>query len=413
MSRPPEAGTNARWALLNARLVDPGTGLVQRGGILLEGSFILAVGADVSEVSVGETRALDLRGRTVLPGLVDCHVHLTWPAGPSPVAELKRDLRRPNTLLTKVAGRCRETLAGGVTTVQDLGGPTQVLLSARHLVASGQLLGPRIVAAGEVVTTPRGHCYFIGQVALTPEEVRSATRRLIDLGVDVVKIIATGGVHTPGSNTHRVQFDNEALVAAVQETQAAGLRITAHSSNLVGTQAAVRAGIRSIQHGGPLDHVTSAQLASVGATLTPTLSTRPAIEAHLGDPRLPRYIVSHVSRLHHRADQATRTAADAGVRLLAGTDAGTTMVAHGSLATEIGHLAQAGLSNGEALCAATAWAAESLGLGAEIGRLAPGFLADLAIVDGNPLADLQTLNSVTAVVRDGRLIWFADMSTAA
>jgi imidazolonepropionase-like amidohydrolase len=394
-----------RWALVNAHLIDGDPrGYAGPGGVLLDGDRILASGPDVVRGAVGDAPILDLEGRTLLPGLVDCHVHLSWSARATPVATLIEELASPERLALRTAGNALAALRRGTTTVRDLGDPDSVVFALRKAVAEGIVPGPRILAAGRVLTTPAGHCHFVGRQATDAVSVRTAAEAQLVAGADVVKIMTTGCVHTPGSDPRLVQYTRLELAAAAEVAHTAGRRITGHATCDAGVQVAVAAGLDSVQHGSGLEPPTADAMAQAGVVLTPTLATRYFLEQHLDDPAIPHDLTSKARATAAGRQAAIAAALAAGVTIAAGTDSGTTFVPHGALPTELRLLHQAGMSVRDAIAAATSVAAHEVGLPGLIGTLAPGAQADLLAVDGDPLHDLEALERTALVIVGGVLV---------
>jgi imidazolonepropionase-like amidohydrolase len=397
------SATPRAWALVNARLIDgnPG-GYAGHGGVLIEDGRITASGPHVSRESIGDLAFVDVGNRTVLPGLIDCHAHLTWNALASPVATLVEERASPVRLALRAASNAAAALERGSTTVRDLGSPNEVIFPLRDAIREGICNGPRIVAAGFVITTPTGHCHYVGQHASDPVTAREVAARQVAAGADVIKVMTSGGLHTPGSDPTTPQFPLESLRIIADSAHAAGLRVTGHATCDAAISLAIQAGFDSIQHGTNLEPTTARALAEHNVSLTPTLDTRYFLDMHMDDPAVPEVI-------RGRAQVATgpdrsvayRNALDAGVTITAGTDSGTTFVPHGSLATEIRLMHEGGLSIRQALASATWLAAAEVGLPGVIGTLAPGAHADLLVVDGDPLHDLSALENVALVVQSG------------
>jgi imidazolonepropionase-like amidohydrolase len=392
-----------KWALLNANLIDgnPG-GFAGRGGVVVEDGRIVASGADVSKDSIGALESVDVAGQTVIPGLIDCHVHLTWNALASPVATLIEERASPARLALRAAANARAALERGSTTVRDLGSPNEVIFPLRDAIRDGICPGPRIVAAGCVITTPTGHCHYVGQHASDVVSAREAVARQLESGADVIKVMTSGGLHTPGSDPTAPQFPLESLRAVVEVAHAAGRRVTGHATCDAAIRLAVEAGFDSIQHGTNLEPATARALAQHSMSVTPTLDTRYFLDLHLDDPAIPEVIRSRAAAATgHDRSVAYRNTLDGGVTVTAGTDSGTTFVPHGALPTEIRLMHDGGLSARQSLASATWLAAAELGLSGVIGTLAPGAFADLLVLDGDPLQDLSALENVAVVIQSG------------
>jgi imidazolonepropionase-like amidohydrolase len=391
---------------VNANLIDgnPG-GYVGRGGLIVEDGRISAMGADVSADSIGEVESLDAAGRTVMPGLIDCHAHLTWNALASPVATLIEERASPARLALRAAASAQAALERGSTTVRDLGSPNDVIFPLRDAIRDGICAGPRIVAAGYVITTPTGHCHYVGQHASDPASVREAVARQIEAGADVIKVMTSGGLHTPGSDPATPQFSLESLRTIVEMAHAGGRRVTGHATCDAAIALALEAGLDSIQHGTNLEPTTARALAQGNMWVTPTLDTRYFLDLHLDDPAIPDVIRTRAAAATGPdRSVAYRNTLEAGVTVTAGTDSGTTFVPHGSLATEIRLMHEGGLPARQALASATWLAATEVGLPGTIGTLAPGAFADLLVLDGDPLQDLSALEHVAMVIQSGSVV---------
>jgi imidazolonepropionase-like amidohydrolase len=392
-----------KWALVNANLIDgdPG-GFAGRGGLVVEDGRIIASGPDVSLDSIGDVASIDAGGRSVLPGLIDCHAHLTWNALASPVATLIEERASPARLALRAAANAQAALELGSTTVRDLGSPNEVIFPLRDAIRDGICAGPRIVAAGYVITTPTGHCHYVGQHASDVVSAREAAARQIEAGADVIKVMTSGGLHTPGSDPTAPQFALESLRAIVDVAHTAGRRVTGHATCDAAISLAIQAGFDSIQHGTNLEPATARELAEHQVSVTPTLDTRYFLDMHPDDPSIPEVIRARAAAATgHDRSVAYRNTLDAGVTVTAGTDSGTTFVPHGALATEIRLMREGGLPARQALAAATWLAAAEVGLPGVIGTLAAGALADLLVLDGDPLLDPSALEAKAAVIQSG------------
>ena len=386
-------------ALRGAWLFD-GTGpaLIRDPVVLIEGSVIRAVcsGGRIPETPGGST-VIDLPGATLLPGLVDTHVHLAFDASVDPVGNLAR--RRGDEIAATMAAAGRAALRGGVTTVRDLGDHSYLSLGLR-----GQAGLPTVVAAGPPITTPGGHCHYLGgAVAPTCEGVRAAVREHARRGVDVVKIMASGGNLTPGSRQDLAQFPPEVLRAAVDEAHRLGLPVTAHAHAVAAIADAVEAGVDGLEHvsfwteegvdapAGLIRLIAARQIA-VGATLgmvpVPGMSPPPALAV-----RIPA-MMANMRRL-----------CASGALMVAGTDAGIAPVKpHDVVRHAPSALRQLGFSPADTLRAITSVAAGVCGLGHRKGRIAPGFDADILAVDGDPVADPEALHRIRAVYARGTAV---------
>jgi imidazolonepropionase-like amidohydrolase len=363
--------------------------------VVIDGTTILAV---TSGGNAPEGAAVtDLAGATLLPGLVDTHVHLAFDASADPVGGLGR--REDAEVVEAMAHAGRAALRGGVTTVRDLGDRGYLSLGLR-----GRTDLPTIVAAGPPITTPGGHCHYLGGAAApTVEGVRAAVREHATQGVDVIKIMASGGNLTPGSRQDLAQFPPEVLRAAVEEAHRLGLEVTAHAHAVSAIANAVAAGVDGLEHvtfwtedgvDAPAHLIRRIvrQRIVVGATVglvpVPGVAPPPAVAA-----RLPG-IIANTRRLY-----------ESGARMVAGTDAGIAPVKpHDVVRHAPAMLRQLGFSPAEGLRAITSAAAGVCGVGHRKGRITPGFDADILAVDGDPIADPDALHRIRAVYLGGAAV---------
>jgi imidazolonepropionase-like amidohydrolase len=375
-----------------------GPALIRDPVVVIEGGVIRDVcsGGRVPATPGGGT-VIDLPGATLLPGLVDTHVHLAFDASADPVGNLAR--RRDDEIAAAMAEAGRAALRGGVTTIRDLGDYGYLSLGLR-----GQAGQPTVVAAGPPITTPGGHCHYLGGAAApTCEGVRAAVREHACRGVDVVKIMASGGNLTPGSRQDLAQFPPEVLRAAVDEAHRLGLPVTAHAHAVSAIADAVEAGADGLEHvsfwteagvdaPAVLIRLIAARQIAVGATLgmvpVPGMSPPPALAV-----RMPAMIAN------------MRRLCESGALMVAGTDAGIAPVKpHDVVRYAPAALRQLGLSPADALRAITSVAAGVCGLGHRKGRIAPGFDADILAVDGDPVADPEALHRIRAVYARGTTV---------
>jgi imidazolonepropionase-like amidohydrolase len=364
--------------------------------VLTKGSRIVAVESDRGLPSDSEWEEIVAPGCTLLPGLIDAHVHLCMDAGETP---LERATDRAALALRGVAG-ARATLACGVTTVRCVGTPGNVDLLLRDAVARGMIAGPRIVAAGRPIAITGGHAHTMAIEADGVDAVMAAVREQIKAGADVIKLMVTGGVLTPGGRPGTSQLLPEEIAAAVRVAHRAGRRVCGHAEGAEGVADAILAGIDSIEHGFFVaDDPLFARMLDNPTYLVPTLVAYAAI---LEDrDRLPAEAVANAEAATERHRESFRYALRAGVPVAMGSDAGTPGNPHGENWREIAHMVDQGMAPEAALQAATIMGASLLGL-ADVGVIAAGMRADLVLVGGNPLADITGLADVRAVWTQGR-----------
>ena len=246
-----------------------------------------------------------------------------------------------------------------------------------------------------------GHGWWFGREADGPDDVRKAVREQLKMGADVIKIFATGGVMTPGVEPGSTQLTDEEIRAAIEEARKAGRRVAAHAQATAGIRSCVDAGISTIEHGVFLDSDLAARMKGGGVFLVPTLCAPRAIADGGEGAGIPAFMVRKARGLLETHGKSFALAARAGVPIAAGTDAGTPLNPHGTMVPELEMMVQHGLTPMDALRAATSSAAAALGLEREIGRIAPGFAADLLAIHGDPLAGVGALSQVRLVVANG------------
>ncbi|MGI5127164.1 amidohydrolase family protein [Pseudonocardia sp. CA-107938] len=343
----------------------------------------------------------DLPTATILPGLIDCHVHLCADAGPGALERLAESGREQ--LDATVVASLRQHLAAGVTTVRDLGDQDGAVLSWRRDGGGAGL--PAVFASGPPITSVGGHCWSMGGQASGEAELRAHVRKRAELGADVVKIMASGGVLTPGTDTTRPQFTEDELRAVVAEARAHGLPTTAHAHALSAVEQAIRAGVDGIEHctcltatGVQISDDLLAALAQAGTVVCPTLGSDPAVV-------VPPEIIAIAARAGVTEESLRRVAGlvhGAGVAFVAGSDGGIGPAKpHGLLPLTLAEYVTAGMPSRAALTAATSAAADALGATTK-GRIRPGHDADLLVVDGDPIADIAALQRPLAVYLAGQ-----------
>jgi imidazolonepropionase-like amidohydrolase len=310
----------------------------------------------------------------------------------------------PDRILAAARQRLRSTLVAGVTTVRDLGAPDGLALALADEVVRGDLEGPRIVAAGRPICAVGGHGHtFMSVEVAGPEQAAAAARNQLAAGARVVKVMATGGMMTPGQVAGQQQLGVDEMRAVVEVAGAAGVPVAAHSEGLEGTLAAIEAGVASIEHGHGLDADAIERMCARGVALVPTMLSDMAILRHGTGAGIPDFVVAACERLAASLLPGVRAALAAGVTIVAGNDGGAPLVDQGDMVAELELCVEQGMAPVDALHAATAGAARLFGL-PDLGRLDVGCVADLLLVDGDPLADVRALREPRLVVAGGRVV---------
>ena len=350
-----------------------------------------------------EITTLDLRGRFVLPGLIDCHVHL------SGSGEADSQFQVPTgQMALKILKNAQRNLAAGITTVRDLGGWSALAFDVRRAIQRGEFPGPRMCLAGRFISiTEAGADYYIGmyRVADGVDEVRKAVREQVKHGADLIKMGVTGAVLVESGVPGTTHFNTDEVCALVEEANKFGKRVAAHAHGIDGVRKAVQAGINTLEHGTYLfqDPQVIQHMAQHGIFLVPTLKVGWDI-IHAKDSTIPLWIMDKNKATQGEAALSLKMAYEAGVPIAMGSDVGTPLNYHGENALEVYWMEQAGMSKMDALVSATGNAARALGWDGWLGTLEEGKVADLIVHDKNPLEDLHVLADKTSlqfVMKDG------------
>ena len=388
--------TNAGYIIQHVRVVDGHGRTLPRATVIVKNGRIASVSdAKSSSVPRGALR-VDGRGLTLLPGLMDCHVHLCLGGEADVVATVQEEA--PELTLLKAARYAWLTLEAGFTTVRDVGFRDHSVFQLKHAVEHGLLPGPRIVAAGKVICMPGGHARFIGQEADGPAAVAAAVREQIAAGAGVIKFIASGGVLTPGTSPDAAQMTPEELSAGMNEARKAGRRVAAHAHSAQGMKNAIRAGAHSIEHATLMDDEAAGLMKSDSAYMVPTLSALATTAACGLSCGVPESAVEKARAMTARHKTSFKMAHKAGIAIAMGTDAGTPFNHHGENAQELERMVALGMTPMEAIVASTSSAAKLIGIDGQVGTIEPGKLADLVLVKGNPLSKIALLQDRTRIV---------------
>ncbi len=381
--------------------------------VVIEGGRVVDVGPGLD----GD-EGVDCRGRALLPGLFDCHVHVAMRYEDLDEARI---MHEPFSLaFFRSVENLRTTLALGITTVRDASGADAGM---REAIEEGTLLGPRMQVSITMLSMTGGHSdpwlpsggggvwavEYPGMplgVCDGVDGVSRKVREVIRAGADVIKIASSGGFLSPGDDPMEPNYSQGEVDAIVATAADLGTWVMAHAHGPEGIKRAVRAGVRSIDHGTFLDEEAVAMMLEHGTWLVPTLTAGDTTDALAEDPHLPEQVREKLRGLGRPEFDAFRLAAEAGVRIAMGTDC--PVAPHGTNLNELTHMAAHGLTPEQALVAATSSAAELMGLQDELGTLAPGKRADLVVVDGDPFAFATLKERVSEVWKDGvRVVPFA------
>jgi imidazolonepropionase-like amidohydrolase len=386
-------------------------------------STVIVENGRVSRIDSGFTApagaiVVDERGRTVMPGLIDVHVHLTQDSGLPWYQSLTPKFSEPYAAVIGLKNALVMARAG-FTTVRDLGSPGVAGIAARDAIRDGSFAGPRVLMSGPALSMIGGHAD--DSVGLNPElaeavsargqigvctgvdECARATRRIAALGVDVIKIMATGGVLDPGAAGLEQHFSDEELKAIVDTAHSLHLKVAAHAHGPRGILAATRAGVDSIEHGTFVDDAGVAEMKERGTYFSATLMASTGVQAALGTGRLTPNSEAKGRTALAAWGQGLSKAYRAGVKIALGTD--SAVAPHKDAAKELGLMvSKGGMTPRDALIAATKGGADLLSLSNETGTLDPGKSADLIAVEGDPLVDPAAVTRVDYVMVEGKVI---------
>jgi imidazolonepropionase-like amidohydrolase len=399
----------ASLILVPGHLVD-GTGAPSRQdvAVVVERQTIVDV-LSVDALPDGTSaRRILLPDATLLPGLIDSHVHLTLGDGPTPRETMMREDNQ--MLLLRAASQARGALVAGITTVRDCGGRDDVTFVLRDAIQKGVTPGPRLLLCGSPLTPPRGHCYFMHGEVNDRNDIADRIASLARRGADFIKVMATGGGLTPGTDSLALQFNPEDLSFIVDEASRHGLPVSAHAHSDQAIRACIHAGVSTIEHatfvsrtGIDVDEEILRLMAGRSTVVVPTVvPAENAVRAGrtLG---LAREIGMSSADFVVARREVLGAMVRVGVRLIAGSDAGATGVGFTDVLGEVMMLAEIGMSHEQAVAAATGTTAEALGM-QRVGRIAPGYLADLLAVRGDLSADLDVLYHPVLVVLGGEIV---------
>ncbi len=408
---PSRAGQQVTVVHAGHLLAEPGQPMAGPSTITIVDGRIESVTAGLTPPPEG-ARLIDLSDRTVLPGLIDTHVHLV---GDSHAPFWRGAIDSDDYLTLLGAHNALTTLRAGFTTVRDLGSSGVTGFAIRRAIDEGLIEGPRILVAGEPLSIVGGHADTAGfrpevndalrgrNVCTGPIECAERVREQARNGADVIKFMATGGVLSQGDRGLGQAFTDEEMRAIVATAHSLGLKVAAHAHADEGIAAAVRAGVDSIEHGTFASEATLRLMREHGTALVPTLMAYQGIRERLGTGVYTPLVEDKVRMTLRVVGRAAREAMRLGVPVVFGTDEG--VYEHGLNAGELNLLVtEAGMTPGQAIASATTGAARLLGLENEVGRIAPGYSADLIAVDGDPLADVRVLEHVRFVMARGHVV---------
>ena len=385
------------------RLFD-GTGRRVRedGVVVVEGERM--VGVVPGGEAPADAEIEDLGDVTVLPGLIDAHVHMIWD-GSQPQPEAIRQRESAVKAAIRAARHAADTLASGTTTVRDTGCPGGVAFALRDAIDEGIVPGPRMLTSGATIVMTGGHCHGLGVEVDSPFEARRAARQQLKEGADLVKILATGGVYgLRHDEPWSPQLTVEEMRAAADEAKKAGRVAAIHAEGGQGIANAIEAGADTIEHCNQLTPELAATMAARGIFMVPTLAWFFGVAESEPSPEFPEDYIRKGRLMAESSARSIALARQAGVKIAAGTDTGAPLVPHNSVRRELELLVRLGLTPTEAITTATRVAAEALRLDKLVGTLESGKYADLIAVGGDPTRDIRALYDLRLVVKGGVVV---------
>ena len=380
--------------------------------IVVEGNLILSITPGYQNPGSSD-QAIDLKSATVMPGLMDMHVHIESETSPTRYVDGFRE--NEADIAFKSLAFAEKTLMAGFTTVRDLGG-SGVNIALRNAIAAGKVVGPRIYTAGKAIAPTGGHADPTNGVRRSlmgdpgpdqgvingPFEARKAVRQAVKYGSDVIKVTATGGVLSVARDGSAPQFQQDELDAVVQTAKDFGMHVAAHAHGDEGMQRAVLAGVYSIEHGTLMSEATMKLMVEKGTYLVPTI-TAGMTAAQLADVPgyYPEVVAEKARRIGAQSQSTFGKAYKSGVKIAFGTDAG--VYPHGDNYREFIYMTEAGMPNIEALQSATYQNAIFMGIEDKLGQVEAGKIADIVAVNGDPVSDISVMKNVVFVMKDGKV----------
>ena len=396
-----------------AHLLDPAAGVVRDDvAVVIEGDKIKSIGpaAQVTAALPPDAKVIDLGKATVLPGLIDCHVHLSS----NPGKYYERIFRQSSIdVATVMHVYAKRTLLAGFTTVRNVGAADYLDFSLRRAINAGDVAGPRMLCCGVPLSATGGHGDLNGMaagvhidtvasdIADGPDAIRKTVRNNVKYGADWIKILASAGVLSEEESVGRPQYTEAEMKAAVDEAALWGKSVAAHAHGPEAIKMAVRAGVKSIEHCSLVDDEGIALMKQKDAWLVPTIYCVDYVTAEYAKLGFPQHILDKAAMVDKQRIETFRKAVQAGVHIAFGTDAG--VYPHGQNAREFHYMVERGMTPMAAIQAATTGAAELIGWKDKVGQLAPGYFADLIAVGDDPVANIRTLENVPFVVKGGVL----------
>ena len=382
----------------NANVVDVIKKETYMADILTENGIIIQIG-DLKGLP-SNIRTLDLHGRTLMPGLFNCHVHITSnpdPRAQKPTSQAALTIQAINNLALH--------LSSGVTYVRDVGSADFIDIELREAVNDGRVQGPDMQVSGRCICMTGGHGWNTGRQADGADECRKAAREMLRAGADWIKVMATGGVMTKGVEPGAEQLSVEEMTAIAEEAHKKGIRVCTHAQGNTGIKNALKAGIDCIEHGIYLDDESIGTMLKQGSWLVPTLCAPHFILKHGVKDGVPEYAVKKTEIVHDAHFASFQKAYKAGVKCACGTDAGTPYNPHNGTPNELILMVKSGLTPMQAIETATINSAKLLNVSDSLGSIEVGKKAHFAIFDGDPSKDINDILKCRMTVKNGEVVY--------
>ncbi|RLC39324.1 MAG: hypothetical protein DRH33_03175 [Candidatus Nealsonbacteria bacterium] len=400
--------------LVGGTIIDgKGSDLIQDQAIIIEGKNIKDI-VNINSISMDkkmDCTLFNLKGQYVMPGFIDTHTHIQMSGEQSEIQNFRESI--PKKTL-RAAFHARKTIEAGFTTIRDLGAEYLIDLGLRDAINEGLLVGPRMFVSGyKIMPTGADFPIYSPEVKIegqhtmdSPEEIRREVRTLLARGVDLIKVMTSGRTFRETSSPDAYALSLEDTKIAVQEAHNQNKKVSAHAHGKKGVKIALQAGCDSLEHGTILDDQDIEMMLKNDVFLVPTLSYGKHIEM-LGEKcTLPKYAMKKAIKSRKNRLNSFSKALKSGVKIAMGSDSGMPFVNHGENVFELIAMVEAGLTIMQAIQSMTGWAAELIGVSDKIGVIAPGKLADIVIVDKNPLKDISLLYSkenIKGVIKEGKI----------
>lgn len=383
----------------NANIVDViGETTIRDGAVLVEDGMIREVGSSVTVPQDAEV--IDIGGRTLLPGIFNCHVHSCSDAGNG-----RRETISDAATTIRAIHNLRTLLNSGVTYIRDAGSPNYIDIDLHEAQQKGTILAPQMQTAGKCICMTGGHGYATGREADGPDDCRKAAREQLKAGANWIKVMATGGVMTKGVEPGSAQLTEDELRAAIEEAHKAGAKAFTHAQGMEGIKNALRAGVDSIEHGFFMDDWCFDYMKEHQVFYVPTLAAPYWIKVNGTAAGIPDYMVRKVENTIDAHQDTFRRAHRAGVKIALGTDAGTPFNRYDMTCYECVLMVENGMTPMEAIQCGTIHAAELLSVADTHGSITPGKKADFAVFEKDPLEDIHALLDCSMTVLGGKVVF--------